>query len=59
MEEIERIAKEQMAKVKAHMKKHYRGTMWDGESFSVTESGRVHMDSNAFIWVDTHIKAIY
>ena len=59
MKEIIRIEEEQLAKVKLHMAKHYKNTMWDGESFSVSESGRVHMNSNPFIWVDTHIKAIY
>lgn len=59
MEEITRIEEEQLSKVKTYMRDNYAGTMWDGESFSVSESGRVYMDSNPFIWVDTNIKADY
>jgi len=59
MEEIIRIEAEQREKVDAHMKANYKGTMWDGESYSISEYGRVYMDSNPFIWTDTHINAIY
>ena len=59
LERMEKISREQKLKVDAHMKKHYNGTIWDGESYSINERGRVYMNSNPFIWTDTYIKANY